>query len=235
MKFAKKMQLVEIGDMAQPTRTNNNIYADDESYSKPRVLSSLDNIMNEILKAPMSDGDKWKLYSQALHRYLNHAKFASRNTDHNISQTVGDNETDPSAIENPFNFSSITNFPPHSFDIPHSSRDNSQFDVSGVSRMRDSLESISQPSVRNFFESYKTQNNSGTSNGESLAQSPPKQKKKKKFKKSSANRVLPFRNAVSAATNKRRAENSLRQDVSQMRPLKVMVSRLQHWESSNAR
>lgn len=87
------MKLVEIDDKGLPPPVHNRQHIDDESYLKPRVLSTLDRIMNEILRAQMSDSDKWKLYSQALRRYLNHTKVSSRKAKHNFSYPMNNEES----------------------------------------------------------------------------------------------------------------------------------------------
>lgn len=87
------MKLVEIDDRGLTTCVNNPMIIDDESYSKLRVMSNLDNVMNEILKTPMSDAEKWTLYSQVLQKYLNHAKISSRKIDTNILPVNNNNES----------------------------------------------------------------------------------------------------------------------------------------------
>lgn len=211
MKYAKKMKLVELDDSNISSYAVNNNRIDDETYSKPYVLSSLDNTMNEILKAPMSDGDKWQLYSQALHRYLNHLKHTSRKIDSNFSYPKNSEEKDP------FNVSL------HSLDSIRntfgttSRRD--AFEMSGVDTIRDSLDTISQPTVRNFFENART----------ALDSSPPKVRV---TRRSTSKLNGPLKTRRKNA--KRRAENSLSQDLSQIRPCKVVLNEI-NWKRTRAR
>lgn len=233
MKFAKKMKLIEIGDNNISSHAyNNDRYIDDEDYSKPRVLPTLDNIMNEILSAAnISDVDKWRLYSQALQRYLNQLKIASKKNadeiksrhDHNSTYPEKNNNNHFQTLEDTFNFS-----------LP-------QFDMSGVEPIRDSLDSISQPAVRNFFERARNTNScfnvsrpASIPTEEDTPQPPQKAIAKKK---KTNRRVLPYsqyQTRSNTVRNKRRAENSLSADMSQIRPCKVLLSKL-NWTPTNAR
>lgn len=226
MKYTKKMKLVEIDDNNYSLSANNTMNIDDDSYLKPRVMPTLDNAMNEILRAPISDGDKWKLYSQALQRYLNHVKITSRKNENNFSYPVNNVESKTIPVaEDEFNFTLGSLSEP------------AQLDISGVQRVRDSLDSISQPVVRDFFQKVREIRRSAPSSSPSIveeeASQPPRNKKRKK-KVSSARRVLPYRNASGAAGRKRPAENSLSHDISRMRPCKVALNRL-NWEPTTAR
>lgn len=228
------MRLVEIDDISSSTCANYDNRIDDDSYSKPCVMSTLDNAMNEILLAPMPDGEKWKLYTQTLQRYLNHSKFNARKIDSNFSLPEKDNGSRNITFqpaENSFNLS-LENFSP-----------TQQFDMSGVDYLRDSLDSISQPAVRNFFEkARKVNSHVGVSSPspapilESEVQHEPvrqSQRSKKKPHKSTARRVQPYRSNAGEATRKRRAETSLSNNLSLIRPCKVAMHRL-HWEPSTA-
>lgn len=234
MKYAKKMKLIEVDDNTVHTRGDNNTYIDDEHYVKPRVLSTLDDIMNEILKTPsISDVDKWQLYSQALQRYLNHVKITYHNSTHSEREN---NATAPveDTFRNPCN-SSLN------FSLP-------QFDMSGMEPMRDSLDRISQPTVRNFFEKVREsngQNNLPVSPSSSSTSSDkrgvdPQQyqnfnptnrrMKKQRFPR----RSQPYQTRSRAAATKRRAETTISADISRVRPCKVPLKKL-NWESTNAR
>lgn len=106
------MRLVEIDDTNSSTYANYGTRIDDSSYSKPYVMSNLDNAMNEILKASIPDGEKWRLYSQTLQRYLNHSKFSTRNSDISITKNnCGDKHTPFQPAEISFN-RSLENFSP---------------------------------------------------------------------------------------------------------------------------
>lgn len=216
MKYAKKMKLVEIDDSNISSNVINNSRIADEDYSKPFVLSTLDNVMNEILKAPMSDFDKWQLYSQTLQRYLNRVKVTSRKTEPNF--TYPENNEERKREKDPFNFSL------HPLDsIKNTLGSTSRldpFEISGVEPIRDSLDSISQPAVRNFFENARKSNVSplATPSHNIQEEVSPSQQKRKKTK------TIPRRRG-----RKRPAENSL--SISHIRPCKVLLKR---WEPTNA-
>lgn len=189
--------------------------------------------MNEILKTPsISDFDKWQLYSQALQRYLNQVKFTSQKFDHNSSPPQKDNNcisTVEESFRNPCNNS--FNFSPHSMDI------------SGVYPIRDSLNSISQPVVRNFFEKARESNGHILptaslplpSDGAALPQVYKKKFIPKKFRLNVNNvtsRKPQSRSRIFA--KKRRAETTLSSDMSQVRPCKVSLNEF-NWDPTNAR
>lgn len=225
MKFAKKMKLIEIDNDNIAPHANSNCI-NDEEYPKPHVLSPLDNIMNKILKAPfISDGEKWSLYNQALQRYLNHVKIATKKIDYNntsYSENRGKDDYNSSpAVEDTFNLSM------------------SPLDISGLAPLRDSLDSISQPVVRNFFE--RARNTSAVPLfSQPVVDQPslPKEPTKRKARKSQPRRILPYNNTIyytrskCVSSKKRRAENSLSADLSQVRPCKVILNR---WLPSTAR
>lgn len=198
------MKLVEVDDKPLSSCTNNNMNIDDDSYSKPRVLSTLDNVMNGILEAKIPDADKWMLYSQALQRYLNHAKS---NSNFVVPMNNSKNINEPEEFEDAFNFS----------------LDN---EMSGINTLRDSIDSISQPGVRNFFEQIRQQKTQPS-------EQPPVQTNRKK-KKVLPPRHLPYRKKATIETRKRRAETSLSADMSRMRPCKVNLHRI-NWEPTTAR
>lgn len=228
------MRLVEIDGINSSTCANYGNRIDDDSYSKPCVMSTLDNAMNEILMAPMPDGEKWKLYTQTLQRYLNHSKFNSRKIDSNFSYPKNNNGSKNITFqpaENSFNLS-LENFSP-----------TQQFDMSGVDYLRDSLDSISQPAVRNFFEKARELNSHASVSSpssspilEAEAQHEPvrqPQRSKKKPYKPTTRRVQPYRSNAGEATRKRRAEMSLSKNLSSVRPCKIALHRL-NWEPTAA-
>jgi len=246
MKYAKKMKLVEIDDRDIPMLTNNNNSIDDENYTKPRVLSSLDDIMNKILKIPdISDLEKWKLYSQALNRYLNHAKITSRNMTNNFSTpqlTEKDCDQKSFMADNTFNFT-----------LP-------QFEMSGVEPIRDSIDSITQPIVKDFFQKARNSitHNNETANvrrsntfADEMANvgigdiqmmpldplmppppAPPQEQERSRAPQRRMNKNHQTSNMQ--LRSKRRAERSLSADISTIRPCKVLLSKL-NWEPSTAR
>lgn len=216
------MRLIEMDDNGNTTQVyaNSNNQIDDDNFLKPRVLSTLDNVMSEILKTQnTTDVDKWYLYSQALQKYLNYVKMNSKKVDNNSSY--------------PDNNSKI-------IQQPEDRLNNSflQFDISGVEPFRDSLDSISQPVVRNFFEKARQANISLDSSTSSLPivelvtenKSAPQ---KRRTKPKNTVRVLPYRTRK-AKTTKRRAETSLSADISQVKPCKVRLERI-NWEPTSAR
>lgn len=227
MKHTKKMKLIEIDDNNISSYSNNNSCVDDENYSKPRTLSSLDNIMNEILRAPIiSDADKWVLYSQALQKYLNRVKISSQKSSYNTSYPERAN-SNVSPLEDTFNFS-----------LPGSA-------ISGVEPIRDSLDSITQPVVRNFFEIARKTNTSVNQilpNDEDVEMLPvtPKMTSNRKAPKRKKKKASGFRQQPSyltrsrAQASKRRAEKTLSSDLSSVRPFKIVLRDI-NWEPSTAR
>lgn len=222
------MKLVEVDD-------NNNISSpvnactavDDDNYSKPRILSTLDSVMNKILNAPsISYTDKWLLYSQALQRYLNHVKMNSQKTIDKlpIPET---NISDNAVLDDKFNYL-----------IPRINISNT--DMSGIEPIRDSLDSITQPAVRSFFE--RARNKDNLSNTSSSISSSPRLsvqpaaptaiRPKKKAKKGVIRRSGPYMYTRSTTRlKKRQANNTLTAELN-LRPAKTC---LQNWESTSAR
>lgn len=216
MKYAKKMKLVEIDNDDISTHTNNS-RINDEEYAKPHVLSPLDNIMNKILKTPfISDGEKWRQYSQALQRYLNHVKITSRKIDYNSSYTENrekDDYNSISSIADPFNFS----IPSH--------------DISGLYPIRDSLDSISQPVVKSFFERARS-NTDGTVQEPLENVDQPSLPKESQPAKEKTRKSLYYTRSKCVSSKKRRAEESLSAELSQVRPCKIVLNK---WLPSTAR
>lgn len=75
MKFAKKMQLVEInnesvGDTQQSQQLKK---PSNTGYMEPKTLYDLDSEMHSIINSNSPDNEKWVLYNQALLRYLHFA------------------------------------------------------------------------------------------------------------------------------------------------------------------
>lgn len=138
MKYAKKMQLVELESDCQNVQgLNSNSLPLDKIYAEPRV--SLDTLMNEILnKSEVCDNDKWVLYNQTLQRYLNFMKNLKNST------TC---RADEQSLKSPFDNNQLDN---PSFSIHHPIGD-----LSGFEAIRDSLDSIQQPAVREFFEKIR--------------------------------------------------------------------------------
>lgn len=221
MKYAKKMKLIEVDDINIEPHGNSN-HIDDENYSKPRVLSPLDNVMNEILHTSfISDAEKWRVYSQALQRYLNHVKITSKKINYSTPYPDTNNKN--------ISIPALDDTEKFNFTIP-------DVDMSGLYPIRDSLDSISQPIVRNFFQAARnvgTNYRQSASEGESIGSQSTNRKinqKKKSYKRISNQRET--RSKTVAA--KRRAENNLSSEISHIRPCKVVLSNIR-WKPTSAR
>lgn len=239
MKYAKKMQLVEINKdtMNQNDNLQCNDIQSDLNYASPRVLSTLDRSMSDILKRnDMSDGDKWLLYNQSLHRYLNFMKQIKQNEapKEQIAQISKDQIASTPAKQSLDSFNLYQPFNLHQ----------SISDMSGVARIRDSLESINQPNVREFFERMRENNmpqrlSSSLDSLDDVEMVPSDHQSKKKSTKNNTgkrkSRVTPygFRQTRSKTAPKRRTETLL----SGMKPCKVVVQRadLINWDTSTLR
>lgn len=144
MKYTKKMQLVELDSEKRIRDGQFSTLPLDKNYAAPRVLSTLDGLMSEILNTSnTSDSDKWTLYNQTLQRYLNYAK-------HNINNLNQSQHNEP--VQQPNANQETLNESFH-----HRNEDQDIFreglqDISGILPIRDSLDSITQPAVREFFE-----------------------------------------------------------------------------------
>lgn len=143
MKYAKKMKLIDI-DETTPTHPSNDLHQSDANFVTPRTLSMLDGAMNDILnRCDIPDGEKWILYNQTLQKFLNYMKKA-RSQDKlpsTIHNTIPDQRNQ--SLSDQRNQSRAT------FDGRMS--DNS---LSGIFPMRDSIELIQQPAVRDFFQQF---------------------------------------------------------------------------------
>lgn len=224
------MKLVEIDENISSCIPKNE-RIDDEKYLKPCVLSALDSVMSEILNAPISDVEKWGLYSQTLQKYLNRIKFSSKEINSNVSNShsVNNDET----IVNPFNLS---------LSSMDSLRHASPLEMSGVVPIRDSLDSISQPIVRNSFESARNIDPSALTHQPLTIPEqiqppinpdrPSNNRKTKKAKNPSTRRILPYR-FVEPGRKKRVADTSLSMQMSQIIPCKVLLHRM-NWEPTNS-
>lgn len=177
MKYAKKMKLVDIDEVNTIEKNYTPGIISDSDYVQPRMLSSLDRVMRGILeRKDLDDGSKWTLYNQTLHRYLNFVKnqqnqqpqqqsLQSKN-DHQLI----DNSLDLNHSFNTIDFSTTdsntTDFN-HTFNrsIDSSKGSSSNSRISGINPLRDSLDSITAPQVREFFANVRDQAaNTTTSN-----------------------------------------------------------------------
>lgn len=146
MKYTKKMKLVEL-ESEDRFNNNNKIHQgactlSDGAYTKPHVLPALDRLMDEILqKTGISDADKWQLYNQTLQKYLNFVKVTSEKQHRFNSQLEDSNDYSHSSFQK--------------HDQSFSKQGDMAFNLSGVEPIRDSLDSISAPIVRNFFENAR--------------------------------------------------------------------------------
>lgn len=217
------MKLIEIDDNSNNLIANNSSCIDDENYSKPRVLSILDSIMNKILTTPsISDVDKWKLYSQALHRYLNYVKITSQKNDYNSSCPEKDNNrisTEDDTFRNPCNSS-------FNFSLPQS-------EMSGVEPIRDSLDSILPPIARVARDHpFMIKEKSLSPQNKDLLVREPERKTRKSRNRSHSQ---PYEVRPHLPGGKRRAENSLSHETSSFRPRKIALNINKiRWEPTKA-
>lgn len=132
MKYAKKMKLVDIDDVSsQPAVHHHQTLLTDDKFASTCTLSTLDNSMNEILnRSDIDDGEKWILYNQILQRFLSYMK-----------------KTRLPNVPNTSTGKDQRNGTPEQFNGHLSAHD-----ISGIFQIKDSLDTISQPNVRNFFE-----------------------------------------------------------------------------------
>lgn len=126
------MKLVDIDDdnvTHQVIESTYQTLPSDYNFTAPRVLSILDNSMSEILNCrDMDDSEKWILYNQTLQKFLNYMK----KTRTPITQHTQRNHT-------------IEAFDGHISD----------HNITGIQPLRDSIEFISQPNVRDFFQQIR--------------------------------------------------------------------------------
>lgn len=138
MKHAKKMKLVDIDDDINHQLGDQQYlsHLSDDQFTSPRTLSMLDRSMNAILnRSDMNDGEKWTLYHQTLQRYLYHM----RNIKNLPRQQANDN------IQ--LNTEDQKNNTPEAFNFRISDHN-----ISGIAPIKDSINNIAVPHVRQFFE-----------------------------------------------------------------------------------
>ena len=136
------MRLVEIdNDHAGGNFNQNNaiftqsIPIPDDIYTKPTQLSMLDNQMNEVLsKKNVNDFDKWRQYNQILQRYLKSVQNVNNQSYHRNDESQSKQQ----------------NVSLDQFDNMYS-----PFNMSGVLPIRDSIDAIEAPRVREFFEQIR--------------------------------------------------------------------------------
>lgn len=136
------MKLVEIDDDVPMTSTTQSHLSlpTDKQFTAPRTLSLLDNSMETILnRGDISDGEKWILYNQTLVRFLNHLR-KSRPQKSNMQEQAPNIRIESS--------NSLHHHIPESFN-----NSISHHNISGFHPIKSSIASISEPSVREFFES----------------------------------------------------------------------------------
>lgn len=149
MKYARKMKLVPFDDDSAMNRTHSDGLSD-KHFVTPRVLSTLDGVMNEILRrSDLNDGDKWRLYNQSLQRYLN---FVKRNQQKNDSVITPNHRKNASAESLDHLNELQSECVDRNDTIDTFLNQFSPNEISGIMPIRDSLDSISQPAVRSFFE-----------------------------------------------------------------------------------
>lgn len=134
MKYTKKMKLVDIDDgvTQQSIEPSYQTLPSDYNFTAPRMLSTLDNSMNEILnRRDMDDNEKWILNNQTLQKFLNYMKKSRPPMDQHTSQEQQNNSID--SFDGRISYHNIT----------------------GILPFRDSLESIAHPGVRDFFKQIR--------------------------------------------------------------------------------
>lgn len=142
MKYAKKMKLVDIDEAtSHQSHDSHHTLQSDTNFVAPRTLSLLDRAMNDILnRCDIPDNEKWMIYNQTLQKFLSYMRNKrtqdtiqnSPSTRHKSIQSEQRNHT-----QNTFD-RHISNF--------------SLNDIFPVTDARDSIDLISPPIVREFFE-----------------------------------------------------------------------------------
>lgn len=139
------MKLVDIDEVSQ-TDSPHLLPPSDDNFSASRKLSILDNFMSDILnRRDIGDGEKWMLYNQSLQRFLNYMKQArtsNLNTNHTIETKFNESKLNTEDQQNSTFDNTFDPFDEHISD----------HDISGVFPIRDSIDSITQPVVKRFFE-----------------------------------------------------------------------------------
>lgn len=210
MKYAKKMKLVPIDDcdIHQDTKHRKQYESlpSDTDFTTPRILSILDNEMSDILKrSDIADRQKWLLYNQTLQRYLT---FLKNNRVQNPTQPQQSN-VEPSDIERFNSFDSLTDpFPENN--------------ISDIIEIRDSLDSITQPHVRQFFESARQQKDKSMS----IDDSQPSTNKSKKSNRSTNKRTK---------TPRRRCTKRNATTLMHYLPIKKKLINFETWEPTTAK
>lgn len=134
------MRLIDIDDTTptQPATDLQHTVQSDANFVEPRTLSLLDGAMNDILnRYDIPDSEKWMLYNQTLQKFLNYMK-KTRSQD---------------ALPNTYHTS-----PQHDQRNQYRSMFDghiSENSLSGINPIRDSIDLISPPAVRNFFQQAK--------------------------------------------------------------------------------
>lgn len=222
MKYTKKMKLVEL--RREDARVIPSVHGDmtvsDDNYSKPKVLSLLDKQMSVILQNDnKSDFDKWSLYKQTLQRYLNFIENGKAQT---IQSNMA-NYKEAKPNDTSFDSSLLGN------------------DISGIFPLenvsRNSLDNISMPSVREFFEKVRDKSSSFTQSSKNLSMPSANVNqeiaksiqplRRKPRKKRDYNNLSSPRTTRARGASKRRAELAL----TSVKPCKVALFRDPNIES----
>lgn len=206
MKYAKKMKLVEIDDDC-PQPSNQTLPSDD-SFTAPRMLSILDNSMNEILnRHDMDDSEKWILYNQTLQKFLSYMKKKRTPTPQHTPQEQRN----------------------HSIDLFDGNI--SEQNISGIMPLRDSIESISHPSVRAFFkqvrdnmpDGFNTNHSSPATSTSSIQSLSPNLDISHTPPQSQINQSVEMMSIPNNITHRRRApKRNAAHDVSGVPPTKIL-------------
>lgn len=137
------MKLVDIDDISQQPPGDQPFlsHPSDESFTSPRTLSILDDSMNAILnRCDINDSEKWALYHQTLQRYLYHIRNKQKST------TQQTDDIRPYADLQ-------RKHTPEQFDFRISDHN-----ITGITPIKDSIEHIGPPQVRQFFENARQSN-----------------------------------------------------------------------------
>lgn len=257
MKYTKKMKLVDITESdvnnTNSYRHNNELPLNDTDIAAPRVLSTLDATMNSILnRKDITDSEKWLLYNQTLHKYLSFIK--NNRTSSALDNMQLHNNQNQSTIDGHFPQNPSKKSTPGTILQDQQSKlsnDQNQStldpftasfmnnDISGIFPMRDSIDSIKQPIVRQFFEKVREKEKNKTPTIDIPTISPMN------ISSSSFHELHPTARLPPQSDNRKRKSNRVQKrgattSMSCKKPRKVRINLRDYnkssiWESSNAK
>lgn len=139
------MKLIDI-DESTPHQNSYHTMQSDTNFVAPRTLSMLDGAMNDILNcSEIPDNEKWILYNQTLQKFLSYMKNKRTQDAIQKSHFLPNQHTPIQSKQQ--------NQTPATFDqrmLNHSLND-----IFPLRDSRDSIDLISQPIVREFFENAR--------------------------------------------------------------------------------